>query len=459
MTLFRSSVRLMAAAMVLGVGGIAATPAFAADAQSRGAATALRLGIAGNPVDSGPYVATNDGGGESTTGNNAPAVQVLGKQNVVNQGTLHQDASTSVSGRELSAAACAGLSGDGATLVDIGDTSCLQQGQDTASLNAGTLNLSDLDLAGAVVDNGGLSDALVAALGPVLGPLLDGSDALTGPLDDALDDVLGALGDPALTLDAGLVQARCTASPGSANGSSDLADAAVAVDFGDQAQAAGVDPVQIALPSDPAPNTRVVTDLDAVTREITDGLRASLRDNADNGALGGVFTTLGLSAPQITTTINAVVGQVSTQLQPVEDNVLDITLNKQTRAGDSQISVTALDAQVLPDAPDVFEASLASLQIGDISCLGATATRDNGGDDGGGNGGGNGGGDGGGNGGPGTGNPGGGSSTVPTSIDSGLASAPTSGSSIPGGVLAALGGLCLIAAAGTAARWLLVRGR
>ncbi len=277
MTLLRSSVRLTAAAMVLGVGGIAATPAFAAVGDSRGAATALRLGIAGNPVDSGRYVATNDGRGESTTGNNAPALEVLGKQNVVNQGTLHQDAATSVSGRKLSAAACAGLSGDGATLVDVGDTNCLRQNQNTVSLNAGTLNLSDLDLADAVVDNGGLSNALVAALGPVLGPLLDGSGALTGPLDDALDDVLGALGDPALSLDAGLVQARCTASPGSANGSTDLADAAVVVDFGAQAQAAGLDPVRIALPSDPAPNTKVVTNLDAVTTEITNGLESSLQ--------------------------------------------------------------------------------------------------------------------------------------------------------------------------------------
>lgn len=443
----RPSARISAAVLALGVAALAVGPAAAAGEASRGTATALRLGIAGTPLSSGQYVARNAGSGETTSGSNAPALTVLGTQNVVNQGTLHQDAATSASGRTLSSAACAGLSGDGATLVAVGATRCLQQGRDTVSLNAGTLNLSDLDLANAVVTNNGqLNAALTTALGPLAALLAP--TGFTTALDNAVTTSLGALGNPGLSLDAGLVQSRCTASPGSLTGSTDLAQAGVAVNFGTAAQQAGFDPVRIALPSDPAPNTKVVTNLDAVTTEITDGLTASLNANAQNGALGTVFQTLGFTTAQVATVVNAVVDRVSAGLQPLQDNVLDITLNAQDRPSADQIDVTALDVQVLPAAGQVIDASLASLQVGDISCLGATRVPADGTTTGGSGSG------------SGSSSSGSGSSAVPTSVDSGLAGTPSAGSSgVPVVVTTVLGALLLLGGAATGARRWVVRSR
>ena len=60
--------------------------------------------------------------------------------------------------------------------------------------------------------------------------------------------------------------------------------------------------------------------------------------------------------------------QVEAQLAPLEENVLDITLNKQDRPEPGAIQVNAIDLQVLPAGPGTADASLASVQIGNVVC-------------------------------------------------------------------------------------------
>ena len=55
-------------------------------------------------------------------------------------------------------------------------------------------------------------------------------------------------------------------------------------------------------------------------------------------------------------------------LSPVGDNVLDLTLNKQTRPTADSIRVNAIDLQVVPAAQAQLGASLASAQIGNVVC-------------------------------------------------------------------------------------------
>ena len=59
--------------------------------------------------------------------------------------------------------------------------------------------------------------------------------------------------------------------------------------------------------------------------------------------------------------------QVEANLAPLEENVLDITLNKQTRSPGA-IRVNAIDMQVLPAAKEQLGASAAAVQIGNVVC-------------------------------------------------------------------------------------------
>jgi hypothetical protein len=65
--------------------------------------------------------------------------------------------------------------------------------------------------------------------------------------------------------------------------------------------------------------------------------------------------------------VDNVISQVSKQLKPLSDNVLKLTLNKQS-GSTGQIRVTALDLQLIPAAKAAAGASLAAVQIGNVVC-------------------------------------------------------------------------------------------
>ncbi len=328
---------------------LAAAPGVAAEPVAQSDATALVLTVASTPTDSGTVKAVHDGRRETVTGTRDPLITVLGNQPFINAGTLSQDATASVVERRGRSAACAGLAGDGATLVAVEDGFCLTPG-DNATINAGTFELGDVTLVQSEV-LAGLDAQLQALLQPLLNPTL-------GAAQTAVQTLLTALGDPGVVLDLGTVQSQCTATTTGAEGDSQLTDASLFVQF--PAPVGRLDLVE--FPTNPPPNTKVLTDLDVVLETISEGLETQL-----DTALGGVLAPLGAGAGQIIDVLNAnIIASVADQLGPLEDNILDVTLNKQTR-GDRSIEVTALDLSLLPAAAD-FGVDLVGLEIGRSSC-------------------------------------------------------------------------------------------
>src|SRR5699024_6134920 len=117
-------------------------PAHAATV-SQASATALSGSIAGSPVEVSSVRATNDGNNEHITGESSPPIGVLGNQGLVNVGVLAQEATAGVGGNgKGNSAACAGLAGNGGSVVGIGDSRCLEPGEPVG------LNLPNLDLTG-----------------------------------------------------------------------------------------------------------------------------------------------------------------------------------------------------------------------------------------------------------------------------------------------------------------------
>jgi hypothetical protein len=304
---------LLTTAAVLAV---SAGPAMAAEPVAQASATGLRLTLGGTPTDSGTYTVTNDGKRETATGSNEPAISALGGQSFIQAGTLSQDAGTVIRDRRGFSAACAGLAGDGATLVEVAEGGCLVPGENLA-LNAGSADLTGIQILG---DQ--FPQELQDALAPVLDPLLAG---LTTALQTVLDG-----GGIELGLDLGAIQSFCTAEPGTAAGDSDLTDASLFATLG---------------------GTRIV--LDALRTEF---------ETAIDGALGPL--TAVIDGAEV---LAEALGQVGDQLAPLEENILDITLNKQEFPSDDSIVVTALDLNLLPAAETAgFE--VLSAQIGESAC-------------------------------------------------------------------------------------------
>ncbi|GAA0971097.1 hypothetical protein ENKNEFLB_00292 [Nocardioides aquaticus] len=341
----RGVVALAGAAALVGLSGAPAAAATVAQASG----TAVRVSVAGNPADSGSFRSTHDGDTEQTSGSNSPAVALPGL-GVASAGTLAQDARTRVQDGRGYSEACAGLAGDGATVVGVGEGSCLQGGQ-TLQLSAGTLDLAAL-LDGLGAPDGGLPvgpDDLPVPLDP--GQL----EVLTDAFNDAVDQVSTQLGNPGLFVDLGAVQSRCTSGPGTAQGSASIVGARAYAQFQGE-------PVELVrLPVNPAPNTKVVTDLGAVSEKVRGALIAQFTSGLDGGLAP-------LAEAAKNAAIDAALAQISEQLAPLEQNLLDVTLNKQVRQGADQITVTALDAQVLPVAAEQLGASAVSLQIGESAC-------------------------------------------------------------------------------------------
>ncbi|MFE6561270.1 hypothetical protein ACFVDI_27360 [Nocardioides sp. NPDC057767] len=328
---------------------MSAAPASAATV-SQASATALSLELAGTGArDTGTYAVTNNGSTESAKGTNEPLITALGGQKAIHAGTLAQDA---VATKDATSAACSGLAGDGATVVAVGSGDCLSGG-DNISLDAASLDFADVELV-----SSGLFQGVDRQLITELEKVGLSQTKVTDPLSKALKDLLAAMGDPGLHLDLGAVQSSCTADKDKASGDSSLANSRAYITVPTVGDVTLVD-----LPVDPDVNQKVVTDLTGVTDAILDALRTQFT-KALNGALAPANGGLDQLQTQV---LDTALGQIQSQLAPLEENVLDITLNAQSTSPGA-ITVTALDVKVLPAAQEFVGGSLAHLTIGTSSC-------------------------------------------------------------------------------------------
>jgi len=345
------------------------SPALAAEPVASADATAWDIAIAVSGTDSGTYTATHDGTEMTTSGTNTPVINLADGQQAVNLGLAAQDAVAGLQGDQGTSAACAGFAGEGATLVSVGDSWCLEGGQ-TLRLNAASLDLSALQLIG---EQSMLGQQLKDAGVPV-GQLNQVLQKLLGPLTQVIRQGLTALGDAGLVLDLGATQAKCSAGPDGVEGSANLGN------LGARLTGLGQDVSLIDAPVDPAPNTKLVTDLGDVVEAILNSVRASFeKAAATSGPLAPVLTSVteGL-APVLDQqdVLTALLNTIGEALAPLQENVLDITLNEQTK-GDGWIEVTALHAEVLPAAKQFLQSSLVDLKVGRVKCgpNGAVAPR------------------------------------------------------------------------------------
>ncbi|MFD7076017.1 hypothetical protein ACFV9G_17550 [Nocardioides sp. NPDC059952] len=331
-----------AAAMV----ALSAAPASAATV-SQASATALSLELAGTgATDSGTYAVTNDGTTESAEGTNEPLITALGGQDAIQVGTLAQNA---VANKDATSAACSGIAGDGATLVAAGSGDCLSGG-DNVSLDAASLDFSDLRVIQSDLFQG-MDTEVQDALKPF-------QDQITAGLMQLLAPAIEGLDGAGLYVDLGAVQSSCTADDDTASGDSTIANSSVYV------VVPGGDRITLVdLPVEPGVNQKVVTDLSGVTDAVLKGLRTQLTNGLD-GALSPIDPVVDQLQKQV---LNTLLTSLQEQLAPLEENVLDITLNAQDRSPGA-ITVTALDAKVLPAAEAFVGGSLAHLTIGTSSC-------------------------------------------------------------------------------------------
>ncbi len=183
-------------------------------------------------------------------------------------------------------------------------------------------------------------------------------EELRGPVKGAIEDALAQVDDEigpiGITGSFGVLQSTCQAGPG-LSGDANLADA------GFYADVAGERVALLSLPVDPAPNTRVATDLSTVADLVIEAVQKNL-----NQELDALNEPIDQVQEQV---VREVLSQVEAQLGPLEDNILEGTLNKQSRSGGA-IDVTALDLQVLPAAQAELGAPLASLEVANVTCGG-----------------------------------------------------------------------------------------
>jgi hypothetical protein len=342
---------------------LATAPAFAADTVSQASAQSLVLTIAGNPAVTQTVTASNDGTSQTTSGaSTIPTIAgVLPGNNLLGAGVAPQDAGANADGTSY---ACAGIAGTGGGIVHTGSTSCDIDGS-PITLDLGTLDLGSLTLDPA--------SALGNALKPLTGTVLDTviqslQTALIGPLTSAL--VSSPLGSIKLSGTVSAIEASCTATPDAATGTAHVVDTqGGATTTPITASIAGQTFVVGQLPVDPAPNTHVVTQLDDVLKNVEDAVTTEVT-NAVGGAASGLNLLLQPVFAQIQSQlVTNLVAQLQPVLQPLQQQVLDITLNKQTSSdAGKRIDVTALDLQVAPAAAAFTGSSLISGQLGHVTC-------------------------------------------------------------------------------------------
>jgi hypothetical protein len=340
------------------VAALVVGPAFAATTPvSQSSARALNLNLAGKNITSGlgTVNATNDGTTESKTGPTDPPIGVLGNQGLLNLGVLVQEASAKVSNGDGVSAACSGVAGNGATgsLAKVGNSSCITPGQPVG------ITLPNLDLSKVVVIDPASALGQLAQANPALAQILG---SITKPLSDALQKALGTL---SITGNLGAIESQCTAAPGTASGTTHLVnttgnnnDTPITLQVGDQKV------VIASLPVNPKPNQKVVSDLSGVTEAIIAGVDQQLTQGL-NGSLSPLTQLTDTLQQQV---IKTLADSLKPLLDPIEQNVLDITLNKQVKTGADKIDVTAIDLQVLPAAKSQLGFSAVDAQIAEVTC-------------------------------------------------------------------------------------------
>ncbi len=351
------TITLLCVAGVSGLAFLAPTAAYAAQDGAAADANALTATLLGQQGDTGNVVASNDGTGEKkTNGTVNPPVDLLSGQPYAGIAVLAQDATAGKNGRS---SACSGVAGDGgvANVIEVGDTSCLTPG-DNVDLQLANLELDTLLSAQVVRGTGTSLDTLLTAI-----EALPGGGAvvtqLTSGLQSAVDQVAANLGNAGLVLDLGAIEASCTFD-GQSSGRTTIANGGVRLvipQVGDVPLTAGFAP-------EPSPNTHVIAQSNQIVALILDDLRAALNDQLD-AITDPVFDTL--INPVQTQVVDQVVTQLQPALQAVQDNLLDITLNKQTRAGRA-IEVTGLSVQVLPAAQQFGAPVVVDLDIANVGC-------------------------------------------------------------------------------------------
>jgi len=347
------------------VATLAVAPAFAATTVSQSSAQSLQLSIAGNSAVSQKVTASNDGTTE--TRNDASTVPTIASvfpgNNLLGAGVAPQQAGANKDGTSY---ACAGIAGTGGGIVKIGNSSCDLNGKPL------TLDLATLDLGDVVLGTD-------SALGSSLQPL----QAVLDPLGKSVNQVVTAIsgnlaGTPLGQIKLGgslsAIEGSCTASPDGATGDARLVDSSggsnatpISVTLPDGK--GGTQALTLVnLPANPPKNTHVPVDLDKVTQTLVTALNVEL-----DTAVGGALKDLGLGGA-LQQVQDAVVKQLVDNLRdpllkPLQDNILDITLNQQSLGdGGKSVSVTALDLQVLPAAKQFAGSSLISGQIGHVTC-------------------------------------------------------------------------------------------
>lgn len=332
------------AALVIG----APVAAYADGVTSRSDASALTVAPAGQDGQgTGTVTATYDGQ-ESVSGETTPAIP---SGSFVELGVLTQQA-TATNGRS---AACAGVAGAGGGVVQIGDGSCLDPG-DTVSGSLTDLSLDGLGLEAPPTDQ--LPPELTEALAPILGGLDDGSEELDAIIADAIGQVDEQVGPLGLSMGFDAIEGRCAVTSGSPSGSASITNAALSLSGGGEQIEA------ISLPANPAPNTRVVTDLSSVVDLVLGAVSTQLEEGLD----GATAPLAGAIAPVREQLVAGIRDNLQDQLAPLEDNVLRITLNEQTRPTSDSIRVTALHAEVLPVAAEQLGGAALDVKVGSVGC-------------------------------------------------------------------------------------------
>jgi hypothetical protein len=345
--------RAAAAVGALGLGLLAVSPAVAADGH-QAAANAVTLSIACNANGSGTFTATYANGHETTSGTSKPPFSDPTGQKNLTGGVLAQEATA----RPGFSAACAGLAGDGGSVINIGDSSCLEPGSllsgsfgsfDPSKLVPSQLSQADLDQLKQIP---GVGDVLAQLPGQ------PGSEQLQGVLDQALTQAKTAVGNGGLVVNLDMVDGRCTASNGRTTGDADLTNAKV--QFITPAKTFTI----LDFKPHPKPNTHVVTDLQKVADAIVGSFRQSLTKSLDGNSQ--LSDALGELQTQV---IDTATGQLQANLGPLEQNLLDITLNQQSHPTPHSIKVRALNVDLVPAAKDQLDGNpLANLQIGNAAC-------------------------------------------------------------------------------------------
>jgi hypothetical protein len=342
--------RLAALTGAAGLALMTMAPALAATTVSQASANALTISVAGNGQGTGTVTATHDGRSESVQGETAPPIHVLGNQQLLNAGVLAQEATATADDEGAGAsAACAGIAGEGGSVAQIGDSSCLRPGQ-PLGLTFANLDLSDLVVFDENTQLAPLNQATAPVIAQAVGPL-------TRQLSQAVAEQAGNGGIFGGTL--GAVESRCGSTAGAgATGTTTIVDGRIGATFGGQTVNL------LDFPVHPAPNTKLVTGLDQVVDLFLEAVRHDLNNTLD-GQAAGLEAAIDPIQEEI---VDAAIGEIAPQLAPLEDNVLSATLNAQVRPAAGSIKVTAIHLDVLPAARSQLGAPLAEADLANVAC-------------------------------------------------------------------------------------------